>query len=353
MYSKQGGGVVRAAFISAVVLSSACSKENLVSDSKVQNTQAIEKTQLFAQPTVENGVLVFTDEQQFQTLAAELETYNENQLNTWSKTIGYKPLQSKIYKVFHEIEKQDTLNPSESDNFNAMNQLLAANSTIARIETDEAGEQRIVPIVDDTHYGNLLNENAVAIIGDKAIKIIDNYKITAPKADVGLLAKTTSVENAKAWEVVQYKNVVSDNKGGYGNEIQESTKKDPRWCNNDRRVFCNIQVHSGPGTNPSRYRYEFKYRITGERKSASCIWYHYNTGLQTQNTWANIHFIDRDWDTTLPAKSSNGDVWELLANKYSQDMISSTNPLFTCYFSQVHAEYKSTGVPWWGILERL
>jgi hypothetical protein len=198
-----------------------------------------------------------------------------------------------------------------------------------RIETDETGEQRIVPIVDDTHYGNLLNENAVAIIGEKAIKIINNYKITAPKADVGLLAKTTSVENAKAWEVVQYKNVVSENKGGYGNEIQESTKKDPRWCNNDRRVFCNIQVHSVIGTNTSKYRYEFKYRITGERKSASCIWYHYNTGLQTQNTWANIHFIDRVWYTTLPSKSSNGDVWELLANKYSQDMISSTNPLFT------------------------
>jgi len=319
----------------------------LVSDSKVQNTQAIEKTQLFAQPTVENGVLVFTDEQQFQTLAAELETYNENQLNTWSKTIGYKPLQSKIYKVFHEIEKQDTLNPSESDNFNAMNQLLAANSTIARIETDEAGEQRIVPIVDDTHYGNLLNENAVAIIGDKAIKIIDNYKITAPKSDVGLLAKTTSVENAKAWKMVQYKNVVSDNKGYCGTELRASANHDPRWCNNDRRVFieCVAISESGYGYWNCRYRY----RVTGERKSAGCVWYHYWTYLTAQNVSATIVFANNSNYFTFAPKNSGGDAWELQESKASCTVYLGTTSS-AAYFSSVHGEGKSGVVSNWAVV---
>jgi hypothetical protein len=252
-------------------------------------------------------------------------------------------LQSKIYKVFHEIEKQDTLNPSESDNFNSMNQLLAANSTIARIETDETGEQRIVPIVDDTHYGNLLNENAVAIIGDKAIKIIDNYKITAPKADVGLLAKTTSVENAKAWEVVQYKGNLSGDKGNYGVNQRASATHNPRWCNNDRRVFieCWLDI-----TNylAGIYNVSFRYRVTGERKSAGCIWYHYWTYLENRNVSCSASVNNTNvFGGTYPSENSGVDAWELVRTK-SFGTITPGSGGIQGWFTKLHAEGRSGGV---------
>jgi hypothetical protein len=278
-----------------------------------------------------------------------LENYNETQLKTWEQSIGFHSLQTKIYNVFHQIAQQDTLNPDETANANAINNVLSANKTTIRMETDATGEQRIVPIVDDTHYGNLLNEKAVAIIGDYAVKIIDNYKITAPKADVELLANTTSVANATQWNVMQYAGIST--KSFYGTTQQASASNGGHnWphCNGGNRVFIECIAISNNQTG-GYYTCQFRYRVTSEAKSFGCIWYHYWASMDARNVSGYIAFGSHTYGFGF-APYSQYKVWAL------QETSAATPSVYlgssaTAYFTKVYGEATNpTVMPNWAVI---
>jgi hypothetical protein len=294
----------------------------------------------------ESGILEFQDNQELHNTIEIVKAMSNDEYQSWQSSQNFVSLRTKLDNVYRQFNDEENVNNEE-----LVYKVIADNSKWVELVTDEYGEKCVYPRVQDKDYSSVLNIDGVCIVGEKALKIIGDYKVLAPKSQLMKLVDTDVLANAKEnenWEVIQYKFTISSFlKSTNEYELQASTTYKGSSCGKARRCFIQmVLIQDDYGTTN---KVSLRTRLTSERKYA-CVWVHYWTSMSAKNVSCSARCwsgSQGQWFSGIIAPfsmQSDGDDWSTQTTK---ELFSFTNTYpvnNTPEFISAHGEATSRGV---------
>lgn len=316
-----------------IFVSTSCEKDN--SSASIPEVYSIEKT-----------ILTFKNDLELHQTMDEINKMTNEEFNSWEAKKKFVSLRSKLDDVYKQI------NDEGLNNADAFYKIIEANNKWVELVIDEYGETCLYPKMQDKEYSSVLNTDGVCIVGENALKIMGDYKVTVPKESINELIRSTSLEEIrlnKKWEIYRYKYPISSLKSTNEYELRASYTSNPKGCNNDRRVFIQmVLIHDDYG---AKNAISLRTRLTSERKQAIvCVWTHYWTSMEAKNVscsakcWSGQKEQYYSGSIAPFSMSSNGDDWSTQSTqelfRFDDNSLVNSTPEFIT----AHGEATSRGV---------
>jgi hypothetical protein len=280
------------------------------------------------------------------SLSKQLSVMSETERIEWAKKKGFVSLLSKQVYVFSELQSCVT-----TEDVYALEKKY---SQYFEIISDENGEEIFTEKVQSPFYSCITNEKGEFAMSDKIYKVIGKKIASISKANYSLFTKYSEKEiiSGNIEQISVIDNFIKYDKTNYGSHLDAIFTKDPRWCNNDRKVKVELKTENNITLGVVRTTHT----IHGERKFG-CVWGKYFTVLQYEPISFQVNYYAwvggmGSWHTQYYSAPAYSQYSDGMSYWIESPGITGSSP--APYFIQAFFKGKSdgTGVNGWAIIDK-
>jgi len=225
---------------------------------------------------VKDGILCFKNDSVFNATVEQVNNMNEQDFETWEKSIGFTSLKTLQNNALEELEYVE----SEDD----ILEFVTRYADMFEIVINQDGEQELKPIVSDFIFPLLINKQGIYVSKDKCYKKTQDLLIetSTDKLEKLKLVTEKNINNLEQNDFIVHKKTISlktgcgidksyDELGIYNNTLKV------------RIEFTMVQVSVGLVSNYAQIK------VSGYQKLFG-IWCSYRTNLTLYASSYNVHY---------------------------------------------------------------